>query len=232
MPHEKILVVEDEADILDLIDYRLSQEGFQIVRATDGEMGLELARIQDPDLMLLDIMLPGLDGLEVCRRLKRDPVTESIPIIIVSAKGEESDVVAGLELGADDYLVKPFSPRELAARSRAILRRRSRKEEIHSSEKHVFPGLIIDSVKHEVLLNGQAVDFTATEFRLLAFLGRYPGRAFTRQQLLNRVIGEDAIVIDRNIDVHVRALRKKLGEHRDRIETLRGVGYRFRGGEL
>ncbi len=232
MSREKILVVEDETDILELIDYKLSQEGFQVLQASDGETGLEQARLSDPDLVLLDIMLPGLDGLEVCRRLKRDPVTETIPIIIVSAKGEESDVVTGLELGADDYLVKPFSPRELAARSRAVLRRRSRKQDSQASERYSFPGLIVDPVKHEVLVEGSSIDFTATEFRLLEFLARYPGRAFTRQQLLNRVIGEDAIVIDRNIDVHVRALRKKLGDHRDRIETLRGVGYRFRGGEL
>ncbi len=232
MSRKKILVVEDETDILDLIDYKLSQEGFQVLRATEGELGLEKARSQDPDLILLDIMLPGIDGLEICRRLKRDPLTETIPIIFVSAKGEESDVVSGLELGADDYLVKPFSPRELVARSRAVLRRKSRKEDSHPSERHNFRGLIIDPVKHEILLDGKPVEFTATEFRMLEFLARHPGRAFTRQQLLNRVIGEDAIVIDRNIDVHVRALRKKLGDHRDRIETLRGVGYRFRGGDL
>ncbi len=232
MPREKILVVEDEADILELIDYKLSQEGFQVLQAADGEFALEQARSQDPDLILLDIMLPGLDGLEVCRRLKRDAVTEDIPIIFVSAKGEESDVVTGLELGADDYLAKPFSPRELAARVRAVLRRRSRKDDVAAAERLSHPGLIVDPVKHEILLNDDSTDFTATEFRLLEFLARYPGRAFTRQQLLSRVIGEDAIVVDRNIDVHIRSIRKKLGDHRERIETLRGVGYRFRGGEL
>ncbi len=232
MPREKILVVEDEADILELIDYKLSQEGFQVLQAADGELALEQARSQDPDLILLDIMLPGLDGLEVCRRLKRDAVTEDMPIIFVSAKGEESDVVTGLELGADDYLTKPFSPRELAARVRAVLRRKSRKDETVTAERLSHPGLIVDPVKHEILLDGNSIDFTATEFRLLEFLARYPGRAFTRQQLLNRVIGEDAIVVDRNIDVHIRSIRKKLGEQRERIETLRGVGYRFRGGEL
>ncbi len=231
MSREKILVVEDEVDILELIDFKLSREGFQIIQAADGEAGLEKARSEDPDLMLLDIMLPGLDGLEICRRLKRDPLTESIPIIFVSAKGEESDVVAGLELGADDYLIKPFSPRELAARAKAVLRRHSRKKDDRSAERVSFPGLIVDPMKHEVLVDGEAIDFTATEFRLLEFLARYPGRAFTRRQLLGRVIGDEAEVVDRNIDVHVRALRKKLGDQQDRIETLRGVGYRFRGGD-
>jgi len=232
MPREKILVVEDEADIRELINYKLSQEGFQVLEAADGEIGLDAARTQAPSLVLLDIMLPGLDGLELCRRLKRDPLTEAIPVIIVSAKGEESDVVTGLELGADDYIAKPFSPHELAARTRAVLRRHARLDDSQSPERFAFPGLLVDPVKHEVLVDGAPMDFTATEFRLLEFLARYPGRAFTRQQLLNRVIGDDAIVIDRNIDVHVRAIRKKLGEHRDRIETLRGVGYRFRGGDL
>jgi len=232
MSREKILVVEDEADILELVSYSLSREGYRVLGAGDGETGLEMARGDGPDLVLLDIMLPGLDGLEVCRRLRREAITESIPVIFVSAKGGESDVVSGLELGADDYIVKPFSPRELIARTRAVLRRRSRNEEESAPGRIAYPGLVVDPVRHEILVEDDPVDFTATEFRLLAFLARHPGRAFTRRQLLARIGADDSVVIDRNIDVHVRALRKKLGEQRGRIETLRGVGYRFRGGEL
>ena len=231
MSREKILIVEDEADIRELIEYKLGQEGYRVLVAADGDEGLELVRQAAPDLLLLDLMLPGLDGLEICRRLRKDPLTEKLPIIMVTARGEESDIVTGLELGADDYIVKPFSPRELLARVRAVLRRRRGEGETAAGERLTLPGLVIDISSHEILVDDKPVDFTATEFKLLAFLARYPGRAFTRQQLLNRVIGDDAIVIDRNIDVHVRALRKKLGSHRDRIETLRGVGYRFRRGK-
>jgi DNA-binding response OmpR family regulator len=172
-------------------------------------------------------MLPGLDGLEVCRRLKNDDLTCEIPVIMVTAKGEESDIVLGLGLGADDYVTKPFSPKELMARVRAVLRRAPLREERQNGERIVRSGVIIDMGRHQVKIDGQTVTYTPTELRLLHLLASHPGRVFTRDQLLNRVIGRDAMVIDRNIDVHIRAVRKKLGTYREMIETIRGVGYRF-----
>ncbi|MBI4585717.1 MAG: response regulator [Planctomycetes bacterium] len=228
MKKEKILVIEDEADILEVMEYNLTREGFKVVAARDGEEGLEKAKKEAPDLVLLDLMLPTIDGLEVCRQLKGDAVTRSIPVIMVTAKGEESDIVLGLGIGADDYIAKPFSPKELVARVKAVLRRGPLKEDRGGSERIVRGGLVVDAGRHEVLVDDKAVVFTATEFRLLHFLARHPGRVFTRDHLLSRVIGEDAFVIDRNIDVHVRALRRKLGPYRDLIETIRGVGYRFK----
>lgn len=224
---EKIVVIEDEDDILEVIQYNLSRESYHVLTATDGEEGLALVRREAPSLVLLDLMLPGLDGIEVCRKLKSDPLTRSIPIIMVTAKGEESDVVLGLGVGADDYITKPFSPREMVARVSAVLRRGPIKDETAASERIVRGGLVVDSNRHEVIVDGQPTTFTATELRLLHFLASHPGRVFTRDHLLSRVIGEDAIVIDRNIDVHIRAIRKKLGQHRGLIETVRGVGYRF-----
>ena len=231
MAREKIILIEDEADILEVIQYNLTREGYKVVTSKDGEQGLAKVRKEAPDLVLLDLMLPGLDGLEVCKKLKEDPVTRSIPIIMVTAKGEESDIVLGLGIGADDYVVKPFSPKELLARVKAVLRRGPLKEERGGGERIVRPGLVIDASRHEVRVDGKAVDFTATELRLLHFLASHPGRVFTRDHLLSRVIGEDAVVVDRNIDVHVRAIRQKIGEHREFIDTIRGVGYRFRDDE-
>ena len=227
MASEKILVVEDEVDILEVLEYNLSREGYRVLSTRDGDAGVYLARKEAPDLVLLDLMLPGLDGIEVCRRLKDDTVTRRIPIIMVTAKGDESDVVLGLGIGADDYVTKPFSPRELLARVKAVLRRGALKDEAGAGERVVFPNLVVDRARHEVLLDGQPVEFTPTELRLLHFLASHPGRVFTRDQLLSRVIGEQAYVVDRNIDVHVRGVRSKLGEHRGLIETVRGVGYRF-----
>ena len=224
---ERILVVEDEPDILEVIRHNLAREGFRVTPSRDGEQGLESARKEAPDLILLDLMLPGLDGLEVCRRLKQDPLTRSVPVLMVTAKGEEADVVLGLGMGADDYVVKPFSPKELVARVKAVLRRGALKEERGQGERVVRPGLVIDAGRHEVLVDDQPASFTATELRLLHFLASHPGRVFPRPHLLSRVIGEHAVVTDRNIDVHVRAIREKLGRHRDLIETVRGVGYRF-----
>ncbi len=227
MKQEKIIVIEDEGDILELIEYNLLREGYTVLTSRNGEKGFQMVREQAPDLVLLDLMLPGLDGIEVCRRLKSDPVTRSIRVLMVTAKGEESEVVLGLGVGADDYVVKPFSPKVLIARVDAVLRRGSLKEGGGRGERIVQPGLVIDSARHEVQVDGQPVSLTATEFRLLHFLASYPGRVFKRDQLLNRVIGENAFVHDRNIDVHIRAIRKKLDRHRNRIETIRGVGYRF-----
>lgn len=227
MTRVKIALIEDEPDILEVMEYNLQREGYAVLSRTDGEEGLDLVRKEAPDLVLLDLMLPGLDGLEVCRRLKADPLTRSTPVIMVTAKGEESDIVLGLGMGADDYVTKPFSPKELVARVKAVLRRGPLREDRGAGERIEREGLVVDAGRHEVLVKGKAVPFTATEFRLLRFLASHPGRVFTRDHLLSRVIGEDAVVIDRNIDVHVRSIRKKIGPHRDLIETIRGVGYRF-----
>jgi len=225
---EKIVVIEDEADILEVIAYNLTREGFRVVSSRNGEEGLRQVRQEAPALVILDLMLPGLDGTEVCRLLKLDPVTRPIPIIMATAKGEESDVVLGLGVGADDYVIKPFSPKELTARVKAVLRRGQLRGEAQGEAPIVRQGLRIDAQRHEARVDDQPVTLTATEFRLLHFLAAHPGRVFDRAQLLSRAIGEDAIVIDRNIDVHIGSIRRKLGPHRDLIETVRGVGYRFR----
>jgi len=225
---ERIVVIEDEADILEVLQYNLTREGYRVASSRDGEEGLQRVRDENPDLVLLDLMLPGLDGIEICRRLKADPTTSAIPIVMVTAKGEESDVVLGLQMGADDYVAKPFSPRELMARIKAVLRRGQLKEERSSGERIVRGGLVIDSVRHRVTVDAEPITLTATEMRLLHFLAAHPGRVFTRDQLVSRAIGDRAVVIDRNIDVHIGAIRRKLGPYRTLIETLRGVGYRFR----
>ncbi len=226
---EKIVVIEDEADILEVLQYNLKREGYTVVASRDGEQGLDSVRRENPDLVLLDLMLPGLDGLEVCKRLQADPVTANVPVIMVTAKGEESDVVSGLQIGADDYVTKPFSPKELLARVKAVLRRGPvREARGGGGDRIVRDGLVIEAAKHSVVVDGATVVFTATELRLLHFLAAHPGRVFTRDQLLSRAIGDHAVVIDRNIDVHIGAIRRKLGPYRELIETIRGVGYRFR----
>ena len=224
-----IVVIEDEPDIIEVISYNLKREGFQVVKAERGDEGLNQVRKKSPALVILDLMLPGMDGLSVCQQIKSDPLTQDIPIIIVSAKGEESDVVIGLGLGADDYLAKPFSPRELLARVKAVLRRGA---VMHDKDKEriLIKKLSIDAMRHEVKISDELIDLTATEFKILYQIARQPGRAFTREQLLNRVIGEGVIVIDRNIDVHIRSIRKKLNGYGDMIQTIRGVGYRFSDG--
>jgi DNA-binding response OmpR family regulator len=224
---EKIVVIEDEADILEVLQYNLKREGYRVHASRNGENGLDIVRRENPDLVLIDLMLPGLDGLEVCKRLQADPVTSAIPVIMVTAKGEESDIVLGLQLGADDYVTKPFSPKELLARVKAVLRRGPPRETVAASDRIVRDGLVVDLAKHQVSVDGEPVTLTATEMRLLHFLAAHPGRVFSRDQLLSRAIGDHAVVIDRNIDVHVGAIRRKLGRCRDLIETIRGVGYRF-----
>lgn len=227
MANEKILVIDDEEDILELVRYNLSKESFQVVAANAGEAALELARTNVPDLILLDLMLPGIDGLEVCRRLKSDPDTNRIPIVMLTAKSEDADIVTGLELGADDYITKPFSPRVLLARIRVVLRRR-RKEEPEDNEVLKIHNMIINPSRHEVLIDEQAMGLTATEFKILHFLARRPGWVFSREQIIRAVKGHDYPVTERSVDVQVVGLRKKLGEAGDLIETVRGVGYRFK----
>lgn len=226
MANEKIVVIEDEPDILEVVEYNLARERFKVKGVRDGEHGLAAVRAEQPDLVVLDIMLPGMDGLEVCRKLKSDPLTSGIPVVIITAKSEESDEVLGLGVGADDYVAKPFSPKVLVARVKAVLRRGRAREE--DAERVAHGGLLVDALRHEALVDGKPISLTATEFRLLHFLASHPGRVFSRDHLLSRAIGEDAVVIQRNIDVHVGSVRKKLGPYRDFIETVRGVGYRFK----
>ena len=226
MKKPKIVVIEDEVDILEVINYNLSKEGFDVCSALDGEEGLALIKKEVPDLVLLDLMLPGLDGIEICRKLKTDYSTRSIPIIMVTAKGEESDIVLGLGMGADDYMVKPFRPRELMARIRSVLRRGDFIEEGEGLVS--IDELVIDINRHDVKLEGKKIVLTAMEFKLLHFLASHPGQVFTRENLLNHVSSDDTFIIDRNIDVHIRSIRKKLNKHRELIETIHRVGYRFR----
>ncbi|MDE0960692.1 MAG: response regulator transcription factor [Planctomycetota bacterium] len=228
MNKEHIFIIEDETDIRDVVEYNLSREGYSVDSFSDGEAGLLAIQKQTPDLVLLDLMLPGLDGIEICRQLKQHHKTSSIPIIMITAKSEESDVVLGLGMGADDYVSKPFSPRELVARVGAVLRRPQPKGEGTNPDRIERHGLVIDSQRHEVLLEDKLISLTATEFKLLQFLASHPGRVFDRDHLLSRVLGEDVVVLERNIDVHVRSIRKKLDHPDDLIETVRGVGYRFK----
>jgi two-component system alkaline phosphatase synthesis response regulator PhoP len=226
MPKKTVLAIDDEKDLIDLVRYNLEKEGFQVRGALDGETGLAMALQERPDVVLVDLMLPGLDGLEVCRRLRADSRTATIPLIMLTAKSGESDRIVGLELGADDYITKPFSPRELTARVRALLRRIASHQEPPTLLRR--GELAIDLDRREVTCRGKPVDFTATEFRLLHFLASHPGRVFSRGELIDHVLGRDVEVIDRTVDVHVMAVRKKLGKHGALVETVRGFGYRFR----
>lgn len=229
-----IVVIEDEEDILDVVDYNLSRAGFAVACSSDGVAGLELVRSTRPALVVLDLMLPGMDGIEVCRRLRRDADTAAIPVIMLTAKGAESDIVGGLAAGADDYVTKPFSPSELVARVQAVLRRGGRAAAAASpavaddrgGERVMVGPVTIDAGRHEVLVNGVRVRFTRTELGILHTLASSPGRVFSRDSLVRRAIGDDAWVTDRTIDVHVRAIRKKLGKCAIMVETVRGVGYR------
>jgi len=228
MSHKRIVIIEDEPDILEVLAYNLKREGFEIATREDGARGCELVRKTLPDLVLLDLMLPSMDGHEVCRLLKNHSETERIPIIMVTAKSEESDVVLGLGIGADDYIPKPFSPKELIARVKALLRRCEQEGQSTDSNVIEIDGLVIDSDKHSIAFAGAAINLTASEFRILRYLANHPGRAFSREQILNHAFGLDAAVVDRNIDVHIRAIRKKIGDEYPFIETVRGVGYRFK----
>jgi two-component system phosphate regulon response regulator PhoB len=223
---EKILIIEDEQDILELVKVTLEKEGYQVMGVMSGEKGLELARSSLPDLAVLDLMLPGLSGLDVCRLLKSDPRTQQLPVVILTAKGEESDIVTGLEIGADDYLTKPFSPRVLVARIRTVLRRKSQPVQSQSTVK--IHDLVIHPGRHEVLVKNRRVDLTPTQFRILHFLASRPGWVFTRYQIVDGIREEESVVTDRSVDVQIVGLRKRLGAAGKFIETVRGVGYRFR----
>ena len=227
MSKKKIVIIEDEPDILEVLSYNLKREGYDIHTASDGTRGLALVRQQVPDLVLLDLMLPGMDGVEICTAIKKDAQTQGALVVMVTAKGEESDIVLGLGVGADDYISKPFSPRELVARVKAVLRRGVLVEKASTQELIVLGELVIDSSKHKVTHADREIKLTATEFRLLHFLASYPGRVFSREQLLNKALGDDVVIVDRNIDVHIRGIRKKMEVDPPLIETIRGVGYRM-----
>ena len=227
MAKEHILIVDDEEDIVELIAYNLSKEGYTVTTAHSGEEALRVARDKQPDLITLDLMLPGLNGLDVCRSLRAEEQTRSIPVIMLSAKGEEADVVIGLEIGADDYVTKPFSPRILIARIRSVLRKHDR-EPIRKDKTLTVDGIYINPGKHEARLNEESLELTPTEFSILYFLLSNRGWVYTRHQIVEAVHGDDYPVTDRSIDVQITGLRKKLKDAGTAIETVRGVGYRFR----
>ena len=227
MANEKILVVDDEADICELVEYNLAKNGYRTSSAHTGEKALREARSGSPDLIILDLMLPGVSGLEVCKHLKRDEKTSEIPIIMLTAKGSEVDIVSGLELGADDYVTKPFSPKELVARVKAVLRRKGGSGE-GGSEIITRGNIVIDRLKHEVTVKGSGIELTRTEFDVLVLLARRPGFVFTRYGIIDAVQGDRAAVTDRSVDVHIVSLRRKLGSAGDSIDTVRGIGYRFK----
>jgi two-component system, OmpR family, phosphate regulon response regulator PhoB len=227
MPKPKILVVEDERSLVEVLTCNLEREGFEVLTAFDGQEGLRQAQLKLPDLIVLDLMLPNKPGLEVCRDLRMGPRTREIPIIMVTAKAEESDELVGFATGADDYVTKPYSMKVLIQRIKKELRRRQLKDEPSVGKVIESQGIVIDRHSHRALYRDQELPLTPTEFRLLEVLLRQAGRAFTRYELMDAAIGEDAIVLERTIDVHIKSLRKKLCDAGELIETVRGVGYRF-----
>ena len=225
----RVLIVEDEPEIAELIEYHLAREGMACTTTDSGKAALRIAGSECPDIIVLDRMLPDHDGMDVCRGLKNDPETRGIPIVMVTAKGEDADIVSGLELGAEDYVVKPFSTKVLIARVKNILRRYSEQpDEINSNRINAAEGrLVIDSARHRVEIDGVEIDLTLTEFGLLRFLATKPGFVRTRDQIINAVHGQSTVLSNRTVDVHVTSLRKKFGDLGEYIETIRGVGYRF-----
>jgi two-component system phosphate regulon response regulator PhoB len=228
MPKSKILVIEDDRALAKVLEYNLLQNGFEVILSSDGQDGLQQARNKQPALVLLDLMIPVVDGLEVCKRLRASQETRDLPIIMLTAKSEETDQVVGYSLGADDYVTKPFSVKVLIERIKSLLRRDQLRQSAEGEDVITRLGVSIDRLKHRATLHGEPVDLTPSEFRLLETLIRQPGRAFDRTELVDSALGSDAMVLERTIDVHIRSLRKKFGEHADLIETVRGVGYRFR----
>ncbi|HZL33660.1 MAG TPA: response regulator transcription factor [Tepidisphaeraceae bacterium] len=221
-----ILVIDDEKDLIEMLQYNLEREGYDVIAAHDGQSGLEVATKHRPDLVVLDLMMPGIDGLQVCQRLRSDPKASRMPIIMLTAKATEADRIVGLELGADDYITKPFSPREVVARVKAVLRRAASQAEAPQVIRN--GDLAIDLHGHEVLFRGERVPLTATEFKILQFLAGRPGRVFSRDEIIDAALNNDQAVFDRTVDVHITAIRRKLGPGAAHIETVRGFGYKFR----
>lgn len=228
MAKERILIVDDEEDILELVKFNLNKEGYKTMSATTGEQALDIAEKNQTDLIILDLMLPGIDGLEVTRIIRNNPELHTIPIVMLTAKGDESDIITGLELGANDYMSKPFSPKELIARIRNIFRRRQKLLETKSEKIIKEQGLVIDHNKHIVTLDNNPIPLTPSEFELLTMLIKKKGWVFTRGQIIDGIRGENYAVTERSIDVVVVGLRKKLGEYGKAIETVRGIGYKFK----
>ncbi|MGD0092091.1 MAG: response regulator transcription factor [Planctomycetota bacterium] len=224
-----VVVIDDARDLIELVRYNLEKEGYDVVGVLNGQAGLETVIKLQPALVVLDLMLPDIDGLEVCRRLRQNGRSAHVPIIMLTAKAAEADRVVGLEIGADDYVTKPFSPRELVARIKAVLRRIAGPKEASGVLRH--GALVIDPVRHEVSCRGHAAPLTATEFRVLHFLAEQPGRAYSRNEIIDGALGDDVAVMDRTVDVHILSIRRKLGACASYIETLRGVGYRFKSEE-
>jgi len=226
MTKPTVLVVEDDPDIVEVLVYNLRREGYAVDSVGDGERGLALALSRKPDVVLLDLMLPGMDGMEVCRRLRAQDGGADMPVIMLTAKGEETDVVLGLEMGADDYVTKPFSPREVLARVRALLRRKDREKKSGERKRLELGELVLDAERFEATLKGDDLTLTRAEFRLLWALCSRPGRVFTRDELVDRIKAGESLIIDRNVDVHISAIRRKLGASSGLIATVRGVGYK------
>lgn len=226
MAKSRILIVEDDRSLADVLDYNLRQDGYETLVALDGQDGLNQAKLKNVDLVLLDLMLPVIDGLEICRRLRADPATRETLVLMLTAKAEETDQVAGFSVGADDYVPKPFSVKVLLERVRALLRRR---QGVAGSDNIlVSQGVMVDRDRHRATAAEEVLDLTPSEFGLLEALLRQPGRVFSRSELIDAALGGDSLVLERTIDVHIRALRKKLGHHSDLVETVRGIGYRLR----
>lgn len=227
MPGSKVLIVEDDRALADVLSYNLAQAGYEVSVARDGQDALNQAQVKLPDLVILDLMLPVVDGIEVCRRLRADPATKAVLILMLTAKDDESDQLIGFTMGADDYVTKPFSVKVLLQRIKALDRRRQTGES-ESDDVVASQGVVVDRRRHQVTIDQQPVSLTRSEFRLLDTLVRQPGRVFARSDLIDAALGEDTIVLERTIDVHIRGLRSKLGDSAGLIETVRGVGYRFR----
>ena len=230
MAQKKILVVDDEKDIVELISYNLEQEGFAVIKAYDGQMAWERVKTAKPDLVVLDLMIPGIHGLEVCKLIRRDAATQNLPIIMLTAKSDQVDKILGLELGADDYVTKPFNVRELIARIRAILRRYEGRQQIELSETFAFQGLSVNFGSCTVAVDGKKVDLSSREFKLLKFFTGHPGRVYSRDQLLDYVWGDEAFVEPRTVDVHISRLRATIEQDKENpkyILTVRGIGYKF-----
>jgi two-component system phosphate regulon response regulator PhoB len=227
MPKTQILVIEDDRSLAEVLEYNLVGAGYEVFCAHDGLDGINQARAKSPDMIILDLMIPVIDGIETCRQLRSESRTRDTPIMMLTAKSEETDQLIGFSVGADDYVVKPFSVRIVLERVKSLLRRNSRSDSL-GSDIVVSGKVTVDRVKHRVSIDGSPIDLTPSEFRLLDTLIRQPGRAFDRSELIDSALGEDTLVLERTIDVHIRSLRKKLGTHSNAVETVRGIGYRFR----